>query len=808
MARGRRPPRGTELAAVLFAAVASADPPTIAASADGISSHLQPHLNSSLNLGTTLSQDPHRAAGQPAPMQWHGLAGLRRSRQDLSSCTAVEACVANASCHSCLTQLYPFAINAVQSNPEQHLLETGFYHALDSTPACSVAAEAVANATLALTVKLHRTAPCGSREFLLCQSMEAECFSDPHCRVCLTGLYSAPPQPKRQVLAWAACNSSMLRIRQLGQWCTSMPSCTIYKELCSGACAGCMETLRGGNPAEAARQCASPVDLRDNMTNVVYHCSGGNALTCGYFIAQCGLDPACTACLESMDGFKDAGTTLAAIGSPVCQRLLANASAPQNFFMVDNIFSTCPPEVVPTCTRTMYYCLVDPRCAVCINGTTSQSTPACVAELERSGVTSSCAPCPSTVSEINAVVIATAVVGGLSVLACFATVLVIVAYARERELAEGCVLGLALANAVYSSANAIPINLYHTDIVRCGAFVLSFDTIRFGRAWWFAGKYAVVCYEICVLLVSVWLLKKGVTTLSRRTMGTVHALCVVGGVAAFAGFYIQCQGINDAGYNAATLAIAETNHFEHFSSDDAVDDDDPQHAAAATYTDQRARYDSLVQVMLQVWAGLLGVAIALWVNLRWVFLSLVRAWQGMLAVSREQWGRDYWDGNPAMETKATLLRLSKDAYDDVAKPLEPYVFVFVLFGVPACVMATDFCRNASGASSGATSLGFTSLAVSYGTCDVWCEFALAFRSLATVCVYFASRDRRHELWAGRALCRRLGGRIRNGIWGNDRKGRVRFAFREQEMVRMIAADPRDYVEFDERTCEQPAEQTM
>ena len=45
-----------------------------------------------------------------------------------------------------------------------------------------------------------------------------------------------------------------------------------------------------------------------------------------------------------------------------------------------------------------------------------------------------------------------------------------------------------LANAVYSSSNAIPLNALRASIADCGRLAMSFDAIRFGRAWWFCGK--------------------------------------------------------------------------------------------------------------------------------------------------------------------------------------------------------------------------------------------------------------------------------------------------------------------------------
>ena len=48
---------------------------------------------------------------------------------------------------------------------------------------------------------------------------------------------------------------------------------------------------------------------------------------------------------------------------------------------------------------------------------------------------------------------------------------------------------------------------------------------------------------------------------------------------------------------------------------------------------------------------------------------------------------------------------------------------------------------------------------SYGMCDVWCEFVLAFRSLATVAVYLTPRERRAELVTVRTTWRKLVSRV-------------------------------------------------
>jgi hypothetical protein len=104
--------------------------------------------------------------------------------------------------------------------------------------------------------------------------------------------------------------------------------------------------------------------------------------------------------------------------------------------------------------------------------------------------------------------------------------------------------------------------------------------------------------------------------------------------------------------------------------------------------------------------------------------------------------------------------LRREAFNAVAKPLEPYIFVFVMFTAPAFIMSTPFCQNHSGASTTTTESfvdAFTDL--SYGTCDVWCELTLAFRSIGTVAVYLVSRKRRAELVAVRTTWRKLCTRV-------------------------------------------------
>jgi hypothetical protein len=124
--------------------------------------------------------------------------------------------------------------------------------------------------------------------------------------------------------------------------------------------------------------------------------------------------------------------------------------------------------------------------------------PQCSQILKANGVTAACAECTETVFLINKIVIATSVVGLVSVVACLAVILAILC-GRQLSTRDRIVVGLMWANAIYSSANAIPLLKLHTGLSNCGSIFLSFETIRFGRAWWFFGKVgALSCYQLPV----------------------------------------------------------------------------------------------------------------------------------------------------------------------------------------------------------------------------------------------------------------------------------------------------------------------
>ena len=113
-----------------------------------------------------------------------------------------------------------------------------------------------------------------------------------------------------------------------------------------------------------------------------------------------------------------------------------------------------------------------------------------------------------------------------------------------------------------SAANAIPTGLLHTGVGDCGHFEQSFSTIRFGRALWFCGKYAIVSFEIFIVGSSLWALRYGARTVSNGAEVAMHATCTAVGTAAFVTFYVLSGDAMDAhGFNAATQAEATSDAY-------------------------------------------------------------------------------------------------------------------------------------------------------------------------------------------------------------------------------------------------------
>lgn len=163
------------------------------------------------------------------------------------------------------------------------------------------------------------------------------------------------------------------------------------------------------------------------------------------------------------------------------------------------------------------------------------------------------------------------------------------------------VLGLMLVNAVYSSANVLPLAALQSGLESCGQLVLSYDTIRLGRALWFGGKYGLVSFELFIIGASILVLKNAVTVMPRRiefaaqvfhdTTGCwfrlrTHVMCWIVALLAGVSFYVLCYGIDVHGYNRSVQMMAIINSYHHISDTDDLDDD-PQQRAMSEFATSR-----------------------------------------------------------------------------------------------------------------------------------------------------------------------------------------------------------------------------
>ena len=96
-------------------------------------------------------------------------------------------------------------------------------------------------------------------------------------------------------------------------------------------------------------------------------------------------------------------------------------------------------------------------------------------------------------------------------------------------------------------------------------------------------------------------------------------------------------------------------------------------------------------------------AVILWVMLRIMFWRLVARMRAKVAASRQCWTRQGSILNAVFDSPALpppgvaqeALELVQEGYALLARPLEPFLIVFLFFGIPAATMSTDFCQQNS-----------------------------------------------------------------------------------------------------------------
>lgn len=450
--------------------------------------------------------------------------------------------------------------------------------------------------------------------------------------------------------ACVATDSALLE--DLEHYCESFPQCTFAKLQCLGTpeCAPCLDTLGRGDGAAAARQCPASGPTAQTLDKVVSFCVDGDNVVCDFYMQRCGDIPNCYGCLEQLLGSESNVRTITADWStPVCQMALRDSFA---IDYLSNMAVECPR--MSQCQSMVANCLFDYRqtCIPCINGTAPPDSPICKNIFQAFDFITACQACPDSVYTINALVFITAVIGGVSTVVCLVVVVALVAHGRDRDaMRDRIVVGLMIANTIYSTANTLPLNALQSDVEDCGRHAMSFDAIRFGRAWWFCGKYGLVSFELLIVGASIRALLRGLSAVPGRVEIVLHLSCCAAAISAFIVFYMLCADINAAGYNVDTENEAITNVYDHTNRDDDLDDETPATIASQKFKDGRQRYDDLVREMLIVWDVLVGLAIVLWTVLRVIHHHALRTLrieesQAARAEAADEWAdtrRSVWN---------------------------------------------------------------------------------------------------------------------------------------------------------------------
>jgi hypothetical protein len=412
------------------------------------------------------------------------------------TCDAVTECEHHPTCAECLTAVRPYSSSpSISMAVVGHTQET-FFTTLRLAPACAPHRTPPSLLNAALEALL----PDGNRSCHVragfavgyCQLSQYQCFVAGPCSQCLAALYAEPTRTAA-VLATPACQTAGFGHgrRPIASACFSFPRCSFSKERClaEGNCSACWADLRRNDAAVATHACRDSPSA-EVLDSLVVGCVQNDPLGCSFWQQRCFQSADCTECMAAMDDASSPSTITTGAMTASCTRALAS---PASLTPLTNFIDFCPANTVSFCNKLVFFCVLsNPVCARCVAHTaTAAEAPLCDGLLNASGfgITTACRECPGTVRFINRLVLATSVVGGVSVVACLVVVIVLVAHGRDRvSMRDRIVIGLMLSNAAYSSANAIPLNRLRTGVANCGQLALSFEVIRIGRAWWFFGK--------------------------------------------------------------------------------------------------------------------------------------------------------------------------------------------------------------------------------------------------------------------------------------------------------------------------------
>lgn len=673
----------------------------------------------------------------------------------VSPCAAWTVCMSN---HDCA-----FCVNAITgaATPLSRLLaqnvatrDDNIISVLLSEPSCAVNKvhpQLLFSALESLTG--ITTTPCGGMpRIYMCTLSAYACIVGAECRSCLSALRQVGlNSTKETILRSPACRSANYRrdLWSVASDCNNFPRCSFFKHICSLSinCSRCFAMYRRGDLVGAVSSCkdsgfplnATPKEYPSGLLldMVVSNCNPDSATMCNYYKQRCRSHSLCNECWKLLGGVEDVNVVLAAMQSPQCVRWFTSDNSTEHPMTYIQTLKQCSLTVQNRCAHNVLECVItEPQCAACMSDAATKPVQ-CGEWLDMFNVKTSCRSCRDQVRLLNGLVVATSVVGGTAVLLTLLAVTAILAHRRHvAALRDRILVGLMLANMVYSIANVIPLALVSEEEGSCGQLFLSFSVIRSGRALWFGGKFGILGFEFAIITASLFCFLSGGQALRNSTEVVMYTGCLALGVAAFVAFYVRSSEVHSAGYNKNVLhqSLAFPT-VSYLSNDDEFDDDFPANEARHQYSAGRNAYDGLVRLLLQVWLGMLALAVIEWGFLRLAYWQFHVSWQAFfdsitMDEERDEWAlsrRSKWDGRKRAAIQ--WLNLCRE----ILEPLEPYVWVFIVFGVPAVVMSTDYCQAHSTVSlQHARALSLQTDDVDFGLCNVACELALSFRTIVTV----------------------------------------------------------------------------
>ena len=290
---------------------------------------------------------------------------------------------------------------------------------------------------------------------------------------------------------------------------------------------------------------------------------------------------------------------------------------------------------------------------------------------------------------LNALAGATLATDGMGAVLCGWAILHIYAYRRDvRSLATRLVLGMLLSNLVFAGACVAATRFRHISGPRCGQFVIGgarrTDVVAncFPAALMAFGVWATTMYELMMVLLSTHALRSRTGSVPQRAERALHTLCIVAGVAALLGYYLRCR---DLELQQAGGKIAAVDY--HYKA-----------ASASQLQAYREIVRASVSLRGVLWGWALGPAALAtlgWIYQRLLYRALLKDWARATARNDnfEEADAMVMIGlDPQSETRSKLLQLRKEAYDDVVKPLEPYIVVIILFMIPQAIAVSKECQ--------------------------------------------------------------------------------------------------------------------